>query len=136
MNKKDLKKLKEVVESNYKWPLILEGVTPDYFPSGVILEGDIDSSKLESFDTARGEKIPAWLTALNISSQKYDRALLIINGIDKVDLIEQEKFIYILKGSSTCTLPENTQILLTVENADNVSVKIKQLCIIYKVENK
>ena len=59
MNKKDLKKLKEVVENNYKWPLILEGVTPDYFPSGVVVEGDIDSSQLESFETAMGEKIPA-----------------------------------------------------------------------------
>jgi len=135
MNKKDLKKLKEVVENNYKWPLILEGVTPDYFPSGVIVEGDIDSSKLESFETVNGEKIPAWLTALNISSKKYDRALLIINGIDEVDKNEQEKFMYILKGSSTCTLPENTQILLTVKDAEKVSAKIKQLCIIYKVEN-
>ena len=134
MDKENFEKLKEVVKNNYKWPLLLGNVTSDYFSTAVVLSAEENINNLEVGYTSDGDKLPTWLTELNIISQKYDRPMLVIDRIDKLELAEQEKFKYILKGSSSCVLPKNTQILLTVDNLNKVSNKLRQLCIIYEAE--
>lgn len=138
MEKNEFEKLKKVVEDNYKWPLILENVTADYFPNGVVIPATINSSELGVIPSENGEKIPMWLRTLLIVSKKPERPLLIIDKLDEISSDAQEEFYGMLKMKALngFDLPANTQFLITVSDVKKVSQKIKGLSIIYKAESK
>lgn len=136
MEKKEFKKLMEVVENNSKWPLIIENVNSDIFTNSVVIPSDIDSRKLGVLPSGSGDIIPMWYRSLLIKSKGKDKVLLIIDGLDMVDKDSQEEFYGLLKMKKLngMDLPENTQILITVKDTNKVSNKIKGLSLIYKVE--
>ena len=69
-------------------------------------------------------------------SKSQKRVFLCITGLDEISKDEQEKFCGMLKnkGINGYKFPENAQILIPVKNLKNVSKKISDLCIIYKVK--
>ena len=138
MEKSELEKLYKVVENNYKWPLILENVSVDYFPHAVIIPATISSSELGVIPGANGDKIPMWLRSLLIVSKRNERPVVIIDKLDEVDLDTQEEFYGMLKmkGLNGYDLPKNTQFLITVNDVEKLSKKITGLSIIYKAESE
>lgn len=130
-------KLIEVIKNNNEYPLIIVGVSANFFGSATIINSDIESSELGIKIGNNGEYVlPSWLKEMNIKSVKNkDKNLLVIESIDKISSEEQLKFLGILKnnGLNGYSFPKNTQIIITCTNVENVSKRIKDLCLIYKV---
>lgn len=137
MEKYEFDKLKKVVENNYKWPLILENITADYFPNAVVIPSSISSSELGVIPGENGDKIPMWLRSLLIVSKRNERPIVVIDRLDEVSEDTQEEFYGLLKMKSLngFDLPTNTQFLITVSDVKKVSKKITALSIIYKAES-
>ena len=130
-------KLIEVIKNNNKYPLIIVGVSDKFFGSATIINSGIESSELGIKIGNNGEYVlPSWLKEMNIKSVKNnDKNILVIESIDKISSEEQLKFLGILKnnGLNGYSFPKNTQIIITCTNVENVSKRIKDLCLIYKV---
>lgn len=129
-------KLIEVIKNNNEYPLIIVGVSANIFGSATIINSDIESSELGIKIGNNGEYVlPSWLKEMNIKSVKNkDKNILVIESIDKITSEEQLKFLGILKnnGLNGYSFSKNTQIILTCTNVENVSKRIKDLCLIYK----
>ena len=132
MEKEELEKLHKVIENNNKWPLILEGVSSDMFPTAIIIPSNIPSEELGVV----GDKFPLWTMELRIRGKGNTRPLLIIDNIDEIDKDDQEKFVGILKYHKTngFNFPQDTQIILTASDVSKISRRITSVCIIYKAE--
>ncbi len=130
-------KLIEVIKNNNEYPLIIVGVSAKFFGSATIINSDIESSELGIKIGNNGEYVlPSWLKEMNIKSVKNkDKNILVIESIDKISSEEQLKFLGVLKnnGLNGYNFPKNTQIIITCTNVENVSKRIKDLCLIYKV---
>ena len=125
--------LVEVLNNNKKWPIILKNVSETEIENSVIINSNISNSELAVLLTENGTETPKWLKDLLVKSKLEENVVLTIANIDKIDVSEQEKFYGLLKYKSLngFDLPTNSQIVLTCSNIENVSEKIKSLCIIF-----
>ena len=125
--------LVEVLNNNKKWPVILKNVSETEIENAVIINSNISNSELAVLPTENGTETPKWLKDLLVKSKLEEKVVLTIANIDKIDVSEQEKFYGLLKYKSLngFDLPTNSQIVLTCSNIENVSEKIKSLCIIF-----
>ena len=110
-------KLKQVVEQNAKWPLAVIGATPSDFAKATVIPANIPDQDLWDLNFPMSDK-------------------LVIDGLDTLSEPEQEKFITLLKDRSgiTNTLPEDTQIILTVKNRDALAQTIQRLLIFWEIK--
>jgi hypothetical protein len=108
-------KLKKVLQDNKKWPLIIVGVAAQGSNDATIIPATVPERDLHA-------------GALVI------KQYLVIDGLDGIDGREQEKFITLLKDRriGLRKLAPETRIIIPVRSADNVSQKIKSLCLVWE----
>ena len=111
-------------------PVICVGASVESFDDAIILESNIASKNLGIVNTINGIKAPKWF----LEVKKTKNPILIINGIDKIDKYNQEKFYELLKYKtiSNIDLPKDTKIIVLVNSLDKVSENILSLCTIIK----
>lgn len=109
-------KLKQVLESNTKWPLVIVGMVANPAPDAIIIPATIAERDLHT-------------DALVIKPN------IVIDGLDKIPAAKQEKFVTLLKDRRTGMnkLPADTRIIIPVMSADKLSKQIKDLVLIYNV---
>lgn len=137
MKKESLNKVMQILNSGLTDPIIFEGVDSEILPNPVIIPASIPSSELGIIpDDRGGYKYPAWAMELIIKSKKSDKIYLCIDGLDRLDDNEQNKFYGILKYQriNGFNFPKGTQILVLTKTADKVSIRLKSLSLIYKAE--
>lgn len=126
-------KIKEVIENNRKWPIIIENIEARNIDNAIIINSKISNKDLGIIPNENGNKMPTWLLEMILNDKKNVVSTLVISDIDQIDMTEQEKFIGILKfkGINGYSFPAGTSIVLTCRkgNYDLVSPKIKDLCI-------
>lgn len=126
-------KIKQVIENNRKWPIIIENVKPQDIDNAIIIDSKIPAKDLGIIANSDGNKIPNWVLEMMMNHKKNIASILVISGIDQIDMSEQEKFVGLLKfkGINGYTFPTDLAIVLTCAdgNYDLVSPKIKSLCI-------
>ncbi len=126
-------KIKEVIENNRKWPIIIENIEARNIDNAIIINSKISNKDLGIIPNENGNKMPTWILEMILNDKKNVVSTLVISDIDQIDMIEQEKFIGILKfkGINGYSFPAGTSIVLTCRkgNYDLVSPKIKDLCI-------
>ena len=120
INSKKLK-LKTVLMSNKKWPLIIAGATATDFNAPVM------PAKISARDLNTGE----WVGEL-INLKKNQ---MVVDGLDKLSIADQQKFITLLKDRRVgpYKFPTDIQIIIPVKFADKLDRTIKDLCLIYNV---
>lgn len=124
-NKKEL--LTSYIKSNTA-PILVDFIEGKDIPESVILPANCDISELNGYYENIEYKPPKWLSQiLEIKKQ----TILVIDKIDKIPIIEQTKFIEILKYRqvSTFELPKNTVIVVTAEyiNENTINEEIYSL---------
>ena len=110
--------IKSYIETNVA-PILIDKVPLTAFPSAIVLEANCGINDLNGHYEGADFVPPIWYNQLlNVTDSKK---VLIINGIDTIDLDEQSKFIEILKYRkvSTFDLPDNTVIILLVSEIEN-----------------
>lgn len=126
-------KIKQVIENNRKWPIIIENVKPQDIDNAIIIDSKIPNKDWGIIPNENGNKMPTWILEMILNDKKNVVSTLVISDIDQIDMTEQEKFIGILKfkGINGYSFPAGTSIVLTCAdgNFDLVSPKIKGLCI-------
>lgn len=126
-------KIKEVIENNRKWPIIIENIEARNIDNAIIINSKISNKDLGIIPNENGNKMPTWILEMILNDKKNVVSTLVISDIDQIDMTEQEKFIGILKfkGINGYSFPAGTNIVLTCRkgNYDLVSPKIKDLCI-------
>ena len=126
-------KIKEVIKNNRKWPIIIENIEAENIDNAIIINSKISNKDLGIIPNENGNKMPTWILEMILNDKKNVVSTLVISDIDQIDMIEQEKFIGILKfkGINGYSFPAGTSIVLTCRkgNYDLVSPKIKDLCI-------
>lgn len=126
-------KIKEVIENNRKWPIIIENIEARNIDNAIIINSKISNKDLGIIPNENGNKMPTWILEMILNDKKNVVSTLVISDIDQIDMVEQEKFIGILKfkGINGYSFPAGTSIVLTCRkgNYDLVSPKIKDLCI-------
>lgn len=117
-NKKEL--LTSYIKSNTV-PILVDFIEGKDIPDSVILPANCDISELNGYYENIEYKTPKWLSQiLEIKRQ----TILVIDKIDKIPIIEQTKFIEILKYRqvSTFELPKNTVIIVTAHNINEKTI--------------
>lgn len=117
-NKKEL--LTNYIKSNTA-PILVDFIEGKDIPDSVILPANCDISELNGYYENIEYKPPKWLSQiLEIKRQ----TILVIDKIDKIPIIEQTKFIEILKYRqvSTFELPKNTVIIVTAHNINEKTI--------------
>lgn len=126
-------KIKEVIDNNRKWPIIIENIEARNIDNAIIINSKISNKDLGIIPNENGNKMPTWILEMILNDKKNVVSTLVISDIDQIDMTEQEKFIGILKfkGINGYSFPAGTSIVLTCRkgNYDLVSPKIKDLCI-------
>lgn len=115
-------KLKQVLENNRKWPLVIAGSSADDF-DGVVLSARSGEKELYK----NGLYTPVWISALE--SEGAD--MLVIEGLDEISPDEQENFISLLKDrrAGTYKVSDHVQIVIPVKEKEKLSSKIQSLTI-------
>lgn len=118
MNQEKIDIIKAYIEANVA-PILVEQVALQSFPSAVVLEANCDKSELNGHYEGTEFVPPKWYSEL-LAKTDYKR-VLIINGIDKIEKEEQDKFIEILKYKkiSTFDIPDNTVIVIMANSLSN-----------------
>lgn len=124
-NKKEL--LTSYIKSNTA-PILVDFIEGKDIPESVILPANCDISELNGYYENIEYKPPKWLSQiLEIKRQ----TILVIDKIDKIPIIEQTKFIEILKYRqvSTFELPKKTVIIVTAKeiNENTINEEIYSL---------
>lgn len=127
MNEEAKNKLKKVLSSNSKNPLIIvlnEDVT---FENSVTINATINERDLH-MESMWQKKI------MLRHSDKH--LFLVISGLDNVEIDEQNKFSHLLKDrrSGNFKLPEYVQIVIPIKNKEKVSNQIKSLSLLWEVK--
>lgn len=119
MKKMDLVSLKELLLLN-EYPILVEDISNELFENAVILNNDCDMSLLNGHYEGVNFVAPDWYNIL-VEKCKNGCSLLIINGINNVEIDEQLKFIEILKYRkiSTFDLPKTCSIIVTAYDIKN-----------------
>lgn len=125
--------IKNIIENNKKWPIIIEGVTDLNLDNQVVIPSSISQDNLGIIPEDKGNKLPNWVLKILINHKKNVATTLVISDIDSVSFEEQEKFLGLLKfkGINGYNFPKDTAIVLTCSegNYDLISNKIKALSI-------
>lgn len=110
-------------------PVLAVGLPAEIFEGALVLDSNIDSSKLGIVNTEKGLNYPDWYVAI---AKRRGLRQIVISDIDKISKEEQEKFYEMLKYKqiSGVDLPENTEIIVLAKNIKNVSETIIRLCAI------
>lgn len=118
-------KLKSVLESNTRWPLLIGGAAASDF-AGPVMPATISPRDLNTGN---------WVGELGDLGAGMDRLVMIIDGMDKLTPRAQEKFIRLIKDrrGGMHKLPDNVQIVIPVKNVNSISDQIKRLALIYNV---
>lgn len=129
-------KLNDILNNNSQWPLIIEGGSSNDFPSPVIIPATTPSSELGLIPSEHGLKYPFWAMEIKLKAQKSKKIIVCIDNLDAIPLEEQEKFYGMIKykGVNGFKFPENAQIIITVSNANKISKRLANLCLIVKKE--
>lgn len=118
-------KLKLLLESNRSWPLIVSGAgTLRDLRDAPHMPATISVADLNS-----GE----WVHELAQMGAGRSHLYMVIDGMDKISLRAQEKFIRLLKDrrAGMYKLPDNVQIIVPVDDMENVAMDIQRLGIVY-----
>lgn len=124
-------KLKQVLENNRKWPLIIVGAPEAYFQEDICLSADLSASELYQM----GGQIPVWIQVLNDVVTQKGQARLVIEGLDQLEKVEQEKFVTLLKDkrAGTYQLPTSVQIVMPVTDKAKIADKIQAISLSWTV---
>lgn len=109
-------------------PVLVAGVNASEFENAVVLSGDINSKELGIVNESAGLRKPEWLKEY----EKKGCDTIVIDGIDKVDVEEQEKFFELIKYKtiSSVEFEKSPKIIVIYKNIDKVSQNISSLCAI------
>ncbi len=127
MSKEANIKLKQVLDNNRKWPIIIEGLKSSELKSCIILSAKTTAMQLHQSATVD----PLWIHEI---MQKPETRFLIVDGLDDVDFEKQADFEQLLKDRQAgfYRLPDTMQIVIPVADLDKVSKKIQSLSLIWK----
>jgi hypothetical protein len=136
MNSSKLENVNKILKSGLKRPIIIEDINVESFNGAVVIDAKIEREKVAVLPTNNGFQIPEWINQLKLKKEQNQRLVLVINCLDSVDKLEQEKFYELLKfnGVSGLLLPENTKIIITIKKGgfEKISRRIQSLCLFYK----
>ncbi len=137
MDEKIKKNINKILNNNKRWPIILEGVDATEFSKATIIPATLPSSQLGVINDINGLVKPGWVVSVEENKDNKTN-LLVISGIDKIEMGEQRKFRNLLDSKSLngYALPDNLQIALTIDmgNREKVNAEILSLSIYYKAE--
>lgn len=138
MNEQVKSKLKAVIQNNFSTPLLIDGAKFLESDSVVLVPSTIDSKELGIVANEGGYSYPEWLILLEEKAKIKDKVYLVIDSINNISPDEQLKFYEILKyrAISSVKIPENVQILLTINGDGEINPIVLSLSILYKVENE
>lgn len=130
-------KLKEVIQNNFSTPLLIKGANFTESDSVVLVPSTIESKDLGIVANENGYTYPQWLISLQEKASLKKRVYLVIDSINNISPDEQLKFYEILKyrAISSVKIPDNAQVLLTINGNGEINPIILSLTILYKVEN-
>lgn len=119
MKRIDIESLKQLLLLN-EYPILIEDIPNEFFEGAVILNSDCDVSQLNGHYEGIHFVAPDWYNIL-VEKSKNGRSILIINGINNLEIDEQLKFVEILKYRkiSTFDLPKNCSIIVTAYDIKN-----------------
>lgn len=120
-------KLKQVLAANPAQTVIVVGAPDFEIDNYVSLSADIDERELH---------IPMHWHKLIEMKAKKPKAYLLIEGLDRLDDIAQQKFAGLLKDrrAGNYKLPANVQIVIPVAQREKVSAKIQSLSLVWEVK--
>lgn len=108
-------------------PILVDFIDGNDIPDSVILRSNIEISELNGHYENTEFVSPEWFNKLETSTP----TILVIDKIDSIPLIEQTKFVEILKYRqvSTFELPKNTVIIVTANkiNKNTINEEIYSL---------
>ena len=133
MNEKEKERLVKVIKNNAIWPLVIEGINSEFFKNGVIVDCKKGVNQLAITIDEKGNHKPSFLQALE--EKTTSRRFLVLENLEELSEEEQYSFAGFLKhrGLTGYKLQTNTQIIITVKNADSLSKEIRDLSLIYKI---
>lgn len=119
MNKKQSIILNHTIKNNPLEPIIVQQKNFCLPQNAIIIQAQIEAKDL---------------LFKNHAFNPQEKTFIVIQNLETIDPIEQEKFVPLLKNRTfgVNKLNENTQILVLTENIENLSQKIKALCLIVK----
>lgn len=111
-------------------PILVEGMTKEDFKNAEILPASIPSKDLGIVNTSKGLKAPKWFAHV----MKSDINTIIIDGIDGIDMENQEKFYELLKYKTISSIEfyKEIKIVVLYKDLKKVSPNIISLCQIIK----
>lgn len=127
MNEEARNKLSKVLSDNAKNPLIIVSDEDIVLENTITINANINERDLH-IESMWQKKI------MLRNSNKH--LFLIINGLDNIDVEEQNKFAHLLKDrrSGTFKLPDYVQIVIPVKDKEKVSKQIKSLSLLWEVK--
>lgn len=137
MKIQDRKKIAKILKDNERWPVIIQGISAKIFKNAIIIPADIPSSELGTKIDDKGNIIfPNWLEKLK-QMEKMDKAIIVcIDGLDKIDPDEQQKFYGMLKynGINGYKFSNATRIVIATFDSAKISKGLADLALFVKVE--
>ncbi|MBR4418799.1 MAG: hypothetical protein IKT33_02210 [Clostridia bacterium] len=136
MTQASQKVIRDILTKLTSQPFVIGGVSAKNFPDAVVLPATTPSAELGIIPQDKGYQHPKWLLTLMMKAHAKKKILLCIDGIDALPFSEQAKFCGILKykGLNGFAFPQETQIIVTAKQIDNVSPVIKDFCLLYQAE--
>ena len=122
MNQERLELLKEYLRIG-EVPLLIEDISSEIFDNEVKIDSSIDIDELNGHFEDIEFCPPKWYKELEEKSKK-GHVLLVIENINNIPIVEQKKFIEIIKYRkvSTFELPKNCLIVATCNNLNESKI--------------
>jgi len=121
-------RLKQVLKNNRGHPLIVVGATSSDFEGAVsvAMPANIAPRDLNAVD---------WGAEL-AGMARNDKITLLIEDLDKLTPLAQQKFISLLKDrrAGTKKLPEGVQLVIPIQNLGKISKDIQRLALIWNLQ--
>lgn len=119
MNEERLNLLGNYIKTGIS-PLLVKDIPSNFFSNSVILKANISTSELNGHYEDTEFCPPSWYNEL-VEKSKTNYSVLLIENINEIPLVEQGKFIEILKYKkvSTFELPKNCVVIVTCSNLTN-----------------
>lgn len=124
-------KLNEVIAISKTAPVLALGLPTNMFGDSTIIKSNIHSYDLGIVNSSAGLKIPTWLDGIMKGKSSHQ---IVIDSIDLIDKVNQEKFYELLKykAISNVDLPLDCNIIVTASDLKKVSNTILRLCLLVK----
>ncbi len=141
MTKAQILKLKQVLENNRSWPMILSGIdTSTYlnetgeFPlaNAIQINAFIPEDQLHKSNALT----PLWMNEVDEKTSKTDTSYLVIEGLDTISKEVQKKFIPLIKDrrAGLYKLPGTVQIIIPVADKTSVENSIQSFCLTWDLK--